>query len=276
MKMHGIDMVGKFLFQEVATKPVWTAADKRRGIYVTDENKYYFGGNSTWQALPVVPGGIVGSVTDTVDPTPTDDSYDLGTIWINTTADTYFICTDITPSNAVWVGSGGGSGLSEITIKPNDFILDEDYDTVSSGAYNGLIETMDFRYDEDGGIVTSVPFPDGWTDTSDINIDLVYNCNGDNDLESIAINTYTWSVDNGDTTISPELSGADNIATDLIQTSSSNIGTIAETTLTNGKFPASSLTSNTKSLVLYIMREGNSGSDTYDGTFQLTNVKLSQ
>lgn len=51
MKFHGIDMRGKFLVQEVASLPAWTSADKRRIVYVTDQDKIYNGGDSGWISL---------------------------------------------------------------------------------------------------------------------------------------------------------------------------------------------------------------------------------
>jgi hypothetical protein len=43
MRFYGIDAVGKFHVQEVATLPVHTSTDKRRLIYVADEQEFYFG-----------------------------------------------------------------------------------------------------------------------------------------------------------------------------------------------------------------------------------------
>jgi len=47
----------------------------------------------------------------TVDPMATDDSYSIGSHWINTTTGSVYICIDNTPTAAVWINltsSGGG------------------------------------------------------------------------------------------------------------------------------------------------------------------------
>lgn len=53
------------------------------------------------------------------NPLPTDDSgsgYDVGSVWIDTTADEVYHCVDATATAAVWkqVGSGAGGGLSPV------------------------------------------------------------------------------------------------------------------------------------------------------------------
>ncbi len=40
------------------------------------------------------------------DPISSDDSFDTGTIWLNTTSNKYFVCTDNTTNNAVWENGG--------------------------------------------------------------------------------------------------------------------------------------------------------------------------
>ena len=48
MEAHGLDLQGNFYIHEVPTLPTWTSGDKRRIIYVTADNKFYFGGNAAW------------------------------------------------------------------------------------------------------------------------------------------------------------------------------------------------------------------------------------
>lgn len=52
--------------------------------------------------------------TAAADPTVNDDSsdgYALGTIWVNTSTDAFFIATDVTVGAAAWSAGGGGGGL---------------------------------------------------------------------------------------------------------------------------------------------------------------------
>jgi hypothetical protein len=58
-------------------------------------------------------GGQMYIHTAAADPTTGDDSADgyvVGTIWVNTSADTAFVATDVAVGAAVWVAVGGGSG----------------------------------------------------------------------------------------------------------------------------------------------------------------------
>ena len=55
-----------------------------------------------------------------VDPIATDDSYSIGSHWINTTTGSVYICIDNTPTAAVWINltssSGGGSVTAPTSI----------------------------------------------------------------------------------------------------------------------------------------------------------------
>ncbi len=42
------------------------------------------------------------TVTSTSDPTSSDDGYNIGTVWVNTSNDFIFICVDNTSNNAIW------------------------------------------------------------------------------------------------------------------------------------------------------------------------------
>lgn len=71
--------------------------------------------------------GATNSVTAARNPQPSDDSYLVPTIWVNSTTNTAFLLVSMTPGSAVWgtlnlSGSGGGSTLDHrITI--NDGLL---------------------------------------------------------------------------------------------------------------------------------------------------------
>tara|TARA_R100001244_G_scaffold36778_1_gene33619 strand:- start:854 stop:1801 length:948 start_codon:yes stop_codon:yes gene_type:complete len=47
-------------------------------------------------------GGGGGGHSAAVDPTASDDSYSLGTVWVNTVTDRHFICVDASSSAAIW------------------------------------------------------------------------------------------------------------------------------------------------------------------------------
>lgn len=67
------------------------------GRLLTDSN------TSVTTNIDVDTGGSgVSAQTDTSDPTSSDDSHDIGTLWVNTSTDTLFVCVDNTSANAVW------------------------------------------------------------------------------------------------------------------------------------------------------------------------------
>jgi len=51
MDFYGITMKDIFKWEKVATLPIWTSNDERRGIYVEDEEKYYFGTDASWKEI---------------------------------------------------------------------------------------------------------------------------------------------------------------------------------------------------------------------------------
>jgi hypothetical protein len=77
---------------------VWVNSDTDR-IFICAAND---AGAAVWKELTTSGATFVESVVDTVDPTSSDDTYDIGTIWVNTTTDQVFVCTDGTSSAAVW------------------------------------------------------------------------------------------------------------------------------------------------------------------------------
>ena len=63
-------------------------------------------------------------VQSTSDPTSSNDGHKLGTIWINTSTDDYFICTENASGAAVW--SSGGADAVQSTSNPSS--SDDSYD----------------------------------------------------------------------------------------------------------------------------------------------------
>lgn len=59
--------------------------------------------------------------THTVDPQPTDDSYDIGGFWKNTATRRVWCCLDNTPGNAVWVDLLGANEdfVADFYVDPN-------------------------------------------------------------------------------------------------------------------------------------------------------------
>lgn len=51
MKFHGVEMMGPFWAQKVATLPTWSAADEARLVYSEFDKKYYQANNTSWVEL---------------------------------------------------------------------------------------------------------------------------------------------------------------------------------------------------------------------------------
>ena len=66
MKVYGVNMLGTFITEPVATLPVWSSSDESREIYVEDEGKIYRGDGSAWKEIdatayyPGVAGFVAG------------------------------------------------------------------------------------------------------------------------------------------------------------------------------------------------------------------------
>ena len=90
-------------------------------------------------------------VTSTSNPAVTDDSgdgYAVGTLWINTTADTYFVLADATAGAAVWVSHlhlTGGTMTGAIAMGSNKITGLADgtasADAINKGQLDGLIDS---------------------------------------------------------------------------------------------------------------------------------------
>ena len=84
-------------YSEVGTIRVDSTTNK---IYVCSNNSDTE--NIVWKDISVDETNLIPRVTSTSNPTLTDSSYKVGTIWINTVNDIIFILVDNTENNAVW------------------------------------------------------------------------------------------------------------------------------------------------------------------------------
>ena len=77
-----------------------------------DTRKFKIGdGVSTYSALPYAAGGV--SIAHTVDPTTTDNAYEVGTLWLNTTNGRSFICQAVADGSATWIRLANFTDISE-------------------------------------------------------------------------------------------------------------------------------------------------------------------
>lgn len=103
MKFYGIDMRGELKIERVSSLPT---VSQGRFVILTNSSdlgeELYFGTSTGWEKVD-------NRVLSTSDPTVTDDSYNIGTVWINTSTGKFYVCTDNTSSAAVWGGEYGGT-----------------------------------------------------------------------------------------------------------------------------------------------------------------------
>ena len=164
---------------------------------------------------------------------------------------------------------GGGGGINEIEIKPDEFIMDENDTDVDAGTVFDIFDTADFAPDGTGAIWFNFNMPDGFSASSDVLLDIKYSLNGSDNSKSIVLDTDVWVVDETDT---PTESSPDVSASDTITSSETNTGKMTSVTLTNGKIANALIGATTRRFAVKLSRDGIS--DTYSGTFQLMSVRL--
>jgi len=145
-----------------------------------------------------------------VDPTATDDTnagYEVGSIWINTTEDTYFICVDATAAAAVW-SSGGGGGLTPV-FQSGNFTADAGnhylIDTTSSSSVVTLpagvdLDNMKFSDSKFNASVNNITLnPDGAETIDDDTTFIIDQNGGDAEIAYDSGNT-NWQLSADGTT----------------------------------------------------------------------------
>ncbi len=80
----------------------WVNILKDAFLEITDSNGY-FTSSALDGVLDELHEGKTPLITDTSDPTNSDDGDGIGAIWVNTTTDRVFACVDDTTSSAIWV-----------------------------------------------------------------------------------------------------------------------------------------------------------------------------
>lgn len=118
-----------------------------------------------------------------VAPTANDDSgsgYAVGSRWINTSTDQEYVCSDATPTAAVWTETTGGGSTTDVYVSRTSGegdlanfsagfpdIYPPLYD---SGDNESYIETEATASSDKGGIVQYVAVPDGTTGLNNVKV----------------------------------------------------------------------------------------------------------
>ncbi|MFW6247007.1 MAG: hypothetical protein ACOC22_02430 [bacterium] len=270
-------------------------------IWINTDNDTYFvctdntSGDANWVSSSSSPQGVE---TSTSDPTEDDDSFDVGTIWINTDTDTFFICTDNSSGAAVWDEGGSegtsipdqsghdgevlktdgsdlywdsisSSGSPYIDKRIDEIYLDDNNTGCDYGAAFELFPCVDFEDSKNGSIWFSFEIPNHFDSSSDINIRLVYNLDGDDSDSDIKLKSEYWAVTDGGvpSSSSPNETSEDTINSDSTQSVKRKVE------LTNGYIRSEDISDN-DSITYKLTRLASD--DDYSGIFQLIAIEIYQ
>lgn len=105
----------------------------------------YFTADTVEGVLSEIFENKVDRISSTSAPTATDDSYQVGAVWVNTTSDTVYVLVDNTPTSAVWmdVSSLETEDIQDIVGD----MVDSNTETGISVTYNDATNKLDFAVD---------------------------------------------------------------------------------------------------------------------------------
>lgn len=173
-----------------------------------------------------------------------------------------------------WRTTEGASSGVEIDFKPSNLSLDDTDVGSDGGNLWGIIETIDFSNSQDGAVWGLLEMKPEFNDAKDINIQLGYSLNGDENGTDVDLQFDYYALEDGDTlstalsaslteTIVSDNSGAgDNVGNWVVD----NFGTI--------KVASNIINDDVKHVAFKFTRLGST--DTYSGTLQVTNLKFYQ
>jgi hypothetical protein len=168
-------------------------------------------------------------------------------------------------------GGGSGGGSNEVTIYPQDMKLDDTATGADAGTFADIFDTVDFSPDNDGAVWGSFRLPGGFSEASDVNVELNYALSGSDDGKTIKLTTDYWAVAEGNT---PAIGSPDESNTDDITSAAGNTGKYYSGAA--NVLSAATVGASDETIVFRITRDADNASDTYTGTLQLISVKFSQ
>ena len=224
MKYYGIESEGYIKIESLSALPAHSGADDvRRLVYITGDDKIYFGRTASWLDL-----------TATSSP------------------------------------SSSATGIDVIDIRAENMSLDDTNTDVSYGTAFSMIETVDFEPTGDGSCWISCKFPDNFSPSQNLELDLAYNLNGADDSKNIRLVVDFWALLEAATPdhTTPDVSYNNDIAS----ANATNINKFDEIALID--IDSSNIPDNTKSIVIKLTRD--ISEDTYTGTLQITGIRIHQ
>ena len=168
--------------------------------------------------------------------------------------------------------SGGGGGINEINIYPENMSLDDTDTGSDAGTCFDIMPCLNFDPDNDGAAWFMFKLPGNWDSTADINVELTYSMNGNDPSKNVKFDWEYWCLNSGET---PSESTPDQSRTTTLASSTSNIGKVYNQTITDFVL-GTYYDADTDTVVIKIKRDADNAGDTYTGTFQLIKLLLSQ
>ena len=168
--------------------------------------------------------------------------------------------------------SGGGGGINEINIYPENMSLDDTDTGSDAGTCFDILPCINFDPDNDGSVWFMFKLPGNWDSTANIDVQLTYSMNGNDPTKDVKLDWSYWCLNSGET---PTEGSPDTSSTQDIASSTSNIGKLYTQTISdfiNGTY----FDASTDTIVVKLKRDANDSGDTYTGTFQLIKMLLSQ
>lgn len=167
----------------------------------------------------------------------------------------------------------GGGGITR-SIYPSEMSLDDENVGSDGGNLFGVVETIDFNSSQDGsawGVLRSLS---GWNTDADVKVALGYSLNGEDAGTDVDLEFEYYMMGYSDTlSDATSASFSETITSDTVDPSA-NIGEWVEEEMSVIKLDAADLTDDVLLIPFKITRLGST--DTYSGTFQLTNIKFYQ
>jgi len=116
-----------------ANNSAWVNILQAQYLSVTDANGY-FTASDVEGVLNELFENKVDRIESTTAPTATDDSYQVGAVWVNTTSDTVYVLVDDTSGSAIWM---------DVSSLETEDIQDIVGAMVSGNSENGIVVTYD-------------------------------------------------------------------------------------------------------------------------------------
>jgi len=160
--------------------------------------------------------------------------------------------------------------MTQTEIKPSDVYFDDVNVNVDTGSAFGILSCVDFSPGDNGSVWLHFDLDDSFLTERDINFDLVYTLNGDDNGKNVALEAQIWIVGNGETPAegSPQATLVENIVSSITNTNKKVRVELSTIMLTN-----SFIGSVNSTLSVKLTRKSTS---TYGGTFKMISFLAKQ